>query len=85
MLKDYVAIAATVCVAGSYIPQIIKAHRTKKLDDLAWGFLGIILLGVTLWIWYGILNDDLTFILTNAAILCMSSTLALMKFMYSRR
>jgi len=47
------------------IPQILKAVRTKQVDDISPGFLSILIIGLSLWVLYGILIQDFPIILTN--------------------
>ncbi len=84
MIKEVIAIIATLLVTTSYIPQIIKGYRTKSLKDLSTSFLVIVGIGVLLWILYGIFNSDFTFIIANAVILVFVITLILMKFYYRK-
>jgi len=82
MLKEIIALIATMLVVGSYLPQIFKAYKTKRLDDVSMGFLVMICFGVLLWLIYGILNNDVTFVIANAIIILCSGTLIVMKLKY---
>jgi MtN3 and saliva related transmembrane protein len=59
-------IVAGVLTMCGIVPQIYKAHKTKKTGDISKGMLIVIMSGVLLWTIYGILKDDLPIILTNA-------------------
>jgi len=63
MILGIVAGALTMC---GIIPQIYKAHRTRKTGDISKGMLTVIMSGVLLWTVYGILKNDFPIILTNA-------------------
>lgn len=84
MLKEIIAILATILVTVGYIPQIIKGYKTKTLEDLSMGLLTIIGLGVLLWVFYGILNKDTIFLIANTIILSFLLTLIIMKIYYDR-
>ena len=62
----FVGIAAGVCTAISLLPQLIKIVREKKADNISWFMLFILIAGLALWIWYGILKKDLPIIITNS-------------------
>jgi len=47
------------------IPQIHKAIKTNKTDDISPVFFSILLVGVGLWTVYGIIKTDWPIILTN--------------------
>lgn len=66
MSPGFIGIVAGVLTAVSLLPQLIKIIREKKAEDLSYFTLGILLLGLAFWIWYGILREDLPIIITNS-------------------
>lgn len=58
-------IAAGICTAVSLIPQVIKIKKEKKAQDLSVLYLVILLVGLLLWITYGVLRKDIPVIATN--------------------
>lgn len=85
MFKELLAIAATLLVTGSYIPQLIRAYRTKSMRDVSLLFLLIILAGILCWVVYGIVIGDIIFIVSNGTILAFSICLIGMKLYYDKR
>lgn len=79
---QWVAWLATLCVAGSYVFQIMKAYKSKHLEDVSWWFLCVISLGNILWIYYGYLRNDMTFLLANIFIASLVLLLTAMKFSF---
>jgi MtN3 and saliva related transmembrane protein len=65
-ITNYVGLGAGICTSVSLLPQLIKIIREKKAEDLSYFMLGILLVGLGGWIWYGILKKDLPIILTNS-------------------
>ena len=59
-------IIAGVLTSASMIPQLIKLIQKKDSKDISIGMLVALLAGVTCWIWYGFLKDDLIIVITNA-------------------
>ena len=57
-------IAGFMCIT-SFIPQILKGYRTKKLDDLSYLLLSFMGSGMFLWILYGIHIGSIPIIITN--------------------
>ena len=85
MIKEIIATIATFCIVISYLPQIIKGHKTKSLEDISWGFLFIINIGVILWVIYGILNEDTIFIVANIILVALQLILICMKYHYGKK
>ena len=44
--------------SGAMIPQLIKMIRTKSVEDIRWGMVGMTLTGNTLWTIYGSIQVD---------------------------
>jgi MtN3 and saliva related transmembrane protein len=65
-ITSYIGIAAGICSAVSSIPQLGKIIKEKKAENISGFMLGILLVGLALWIWYGILKDDYPIIITNS-------------------
>ena len=53
-LLDYVGTMAAICTTGAFIPQIVKIRR-RGGEDLSYSMLLIYLLGILLWLIYGLL------------------------------
>lgn len=62
----YIGIAAGICTAVSLIPQLMKIIKEKKAEDISYFMLGILLVGLAGWIYYGILKTDYPIIATNS-------------------
>ena len=91
MLEDYVPIADTIGVAAgvlvllSFIPQIIKAYKTKKMIDVSIYLMGLISTGMFLWIIYGIIRSDVVIIGTNVSGFVLNVILIGLKIKYDRQ
>ncbi|MBL0331240.1 MAG: SemiSWEET transporter [Chlorobiota bacterium] len=46
-------------------PQAIKIYKTKKVDQISIGMLSLMLTGASLWLVYGLLEDDMNIIWAN--------------------
>lgn len=62
----YIGIAAGVCTSISMLPQLVKIIKTKKADDISYVMVIVLLVGITAWIWYGVLRTDYPIIITNS-------------------
>ena len=91
MLEDYVPLADTIgVVAGvlvllSFIPQIIKAYKTKKMIDVSIYLMGLISTGMFLWIIYGIIRSDVVIIGTNVSGFVLNVILIGLKIKYDKQ
>ncbi|RAW00082.1 hypothetical protein DQQ10_16155 [Pseudochryseolinea flava] len=65
-LIKIIGIIAGVFTALSLLPQLIKIVKNKKAEDLSIVYLLTLFVGLSLWIWYGVLREDLPIIITNA-------------------
>jgi MtN3 and saliva related transmembrane protein len=61
-----IGIAAGVFTGVSMLPQLAMIIHKKKAADISLGMLVILLCGVGLWVYYGILKKDWPIIATNA-------------------
>ena len=73
--QDIIGILAGICTTVAVIPQIIKAWKTKKVEDVSPGMFIILMCGVGLWTVYGIGKKDWPIILTNGISLLLNSFL----------
>lgn len=69
----------------SFVPQVIKAWRSKRCDDLSWGMLIAFSAGVTLWLIYGLRLSAPPIIAANAVTLALLVTIIVLKIRYAAR
>ena len=81
LLELFGLIAGAITSFG-FIPQLIKGHRTKKLNDVSYYMPIVLSVGMSLWFTYGILIDSLAVIISNAFGVGCCITLLLMKILY---
>lgn len=77
-------IVAGLCTTVAVIPQIKKAWKTKKVDDVSPGMFAVLLLGVFLWIIYGITQKDIPIIATNGVSLALNSFMLYLMVKYGK-
>ncbi|CAE6498900.1 SemiSWEET family sugar transporter [Candidatus Nitrosotenuis uzonensis] len=74
---------ASALVSSSFIPQIIKGYRTKKLEDVSYLLMILISAGMSLWIVYGIEKQDYVIIGANVTTIGLNMLLLALKIKYS--
>ena len=75
-------IAGAVTSLG-FIPQLIKGYKTKKLEDISYYMPGILALGMSLWVIYGLVIPALAVIIANFFGIFCCLILIFMKKKYS--
>lgn len=83
-LVDLLGITAGALTTAAFLPQVIKTWKSKSAKDLSLGMFSLFVLGVILWLIYGILIDSLPVILANAATLLLSSMLLYFKLVFNK-
>jgi MtN3 and saliva related transmembrane protein len=71
-------LAAVVSTVG-FAPQVIKVYRTRMTRDLSLGSFIILFSGLSLWLIYGLLLDNLPIIAGNATACAMAAYIIVMK------
>lgn len=74
-------------IAGAFtsfamLPQVIQCWRTKSAHDVSLGTYILLVIGVCLWITYGVLVGDMPLIVANGVGLVLSSTIVYLKVRY---
>ena len=64
-------IAGTI-TSITFIPQVLQIWKTKSAKDISILMLSLLLIGVSLWLAYGIAVKDVAIIYTNGMVLAMS-------------
>jgi MtN3 and saliva related transmembrane protein len=76
MIHTCIGLFAAIFTTTSYFPQIKKCWETGESDDLSLHMLFILCTGISLWILYGILGNDVVIILANSvSLLCLVTLL----------
>lgn len=73
---------AGACTTVAVIPQIYKAWKSKRVKDVSPGMFGILMLGLALWVVYGILKKDIPIIVTNAIAFGLNSVMFYLMIKY---
>ena len=81
---EIIGIVAGVCTSISLLPQLIKTIREKKAGDISYIMLGILLIGLGFWVWYGILKKDYPVIITNSISFLLNSLIIFFNIYYRK-
>ena len=78
-----IGISAAFLTTLSFVPQIIKAYRTKRMKDVSRYLMILFTTGSILWILYGVLHVDLVIIGANATAATFNLVLLYYSFVYA--
>ena len=79
-----IGFVATGFAVSSTVPQISKALRTKKSDDISLRFIVVLIIGLSFWVIYGIGKRDVVLIIGNSIAVILNIFLLILKLKYSR-
>ena len=81
-LIQILGLAAGTITSITFLPQVIHIWKTRSAKDLSLMMLLLLILGVLLWLTYGILVKDAAIIYTNSMVLAMSLILLCFKMRF---
>lgn len=81
---NILGIIAGILTSISMVPQLVKVLREKNVEDISWIMLLVLISGLSLWVWYGILKDELPIILSNAFAVLMNISLLICYVIYRK-
>jgi MtN3 and saliva related transmembrane protein len=81
----WIGIAAGVLTSCSLLPPLIKLIRDKKPEEVPLGMLIVLIGGLALWTFYGILKNDWPIIITNGFSIIQNITMMTLQQVYKKR
>ncbi|HEX8039868.1 MAG TPA: SemiSWEET transporter, partial [Chryseosolibacter sp.] len=82
---EIVGLTAGICTSISLLPQLLKLLRHKKAEDISLFYLVILFIGLGLWIWYGILREDVPILVTNGFSLVINGIIIIFGVKYKKK
>ncbi len=81
---DLIGIIAGICTSTAVIAQIYKSLKTKTVDDVSPIMFTVLVIGIGLWVVYGIIIKDFPIILTNSLALLLHFFMCLLIMKYRK-
>lgn len=78
----HLGLLAGALTSAAVIPQVVKSYRTRQLRDISIWQPVLLNVGMTLWLVYGIVINDLPLIAANSFSLFCYTLLIVMKIVY---
>ena len=69
---EILGLAAGTISSITFLPQVTRIWKTKSAKDLSMNMLFLLIVGVSMWLVYGVVQKDLAIIYTNSMVLVMS-------------
>jgi MtN3 and saliva related transmembrane protein len=83
-LLPIIGFIATGFAVSSTVPQIRKALRTRKSDDVSIRFIIVLIIGLSFWVMYGIGKNDIVIIIGNSIAVALNTFMLFLKIKYSK-
>ncbi len=81
----WIGVLASIGTGLSLLPQFIKILKEKKCESVSVVWIVVLLLGLCLWIWYGVLRKDLIIIISNAFSVVVNLGICVLMLKYKER
>ncbi|MDB5202149.1 MAG: hypothetical protein JWQ27_1558 [Ferruginibacter sp.] len=80
-----IGVFASIGTGISLLPQLIKLIKEKKPGDISYGMLGVLFIGLLLWIWYGIRKEDWIIIISNSVSVILNASIFILSLVYKKK
>jgi MtN3 and saliva related transmembrane protein len=84
-LTTVVGITASVSTAVSSLPQLLKLWKEKKAENVSLVMFAVLVLGLGIWVWYGILRNDWIIIIANGFSFLINLTTFILSIRYKTK
>lgn len=81
-METIIGTIAGILTSVSMLPQLIKVLKEKDVENLSGGMIGVLLTGVSLWVVFGFMKNELPIILSNGFSVIVNSILFIYYFKY---
>jgi MtN3 and saliva related transmembrane protein len=79
---EIIGLIAGTCTSAALVPQVLTTIKKKQAQDVSvWMFM-ILLVGNTLWVYYGLAKSELPIIATNLFSWALDVVLIILKIKY---
>jgi MtN3 and saliva related transmembrane protein len=83
MVVTFLGLVAATLTTGAFLPQMLKTWQTKSAKDVSFVMLITFIIGIFLWLIYGLMRQDIAIIFANAVTLIFNLIILWMKIKYS--
>lgn len=83
-LETIIGVFASIFTSIAMLPQLIKIIKEKKSEGISYWMLGSLLVGLSLWIWYGCMKSDLIIVVANGLALGINVSVVILSLRYRK-
>lgn len=83
-MVEVIGFIAGIFTTIAVLPQLIKSWQTKKVSNVSPVMFAILMIGVGLWVVYGVLKSDLPIILTNGTSFLLNTLMLILMLRYKK-
>ena len=84
MDENILGLVAGGITSVAMLPQLIKVLKEKDVQDLSLLMILFLITGLSLWVWYGFIKDELPIILSNAFAVLVNICLLICYFKFRK-
>ena len=81
---DLLGFAGAGCTTVSFIPQVLKIRRTRSAADISAGMYLLFILGLGLWLAYGVMIGSWPILIANTLTIGLAIAVLWMKWRFER-
>ena len=74
-IATLVGLAAALFTTSAFVPQVVRAWRTRSTRDLSYGTFVTYAVGLSMWLAYGMMIGDVPLMLSNGTTLLLALTI----------
>ncbi|MDB5230835.1 MAG: hypothetical protein JWN76_1640 [Chitinophagaceae bacterium] len=82
---DYAGYAGAALTAVNFLPQVIKAWKTKDVADISYWMLILVIAAQSVWLVYAYALSLVPVLISNACLLLMALILLWFKYKFGRK
>ena len=85
MNTELLGLIAGAITSIAMLPQLIKVIKEKNAEDISVVMLLVLITGLSLWVWYGMLQNELPIILSNGFSVLINLTLLICCIIFKKK
>jgi MtN3 and saliva related transmembrane protein len=82
LITTLIGLLDAACTTGSFLPQVIRAWRTRSTRDVSALMFILLVTGNALWLLYGALIGDLPLVVANLITITLVAIILALKLRY---
>ncbi len=80
-----IGLVAGLITTMGFVPQVVKGYRSGRMEDVSLFMPMVLMLGMGMWLVYGIFLNDLPIILWNAVSIALNAAMVFLKLRSDRK